>query len=179
MESFSMQGLFQQVKQGFEETAQGEGAAAYSKLATTMADLSTAVREHIQTKTSGDVKTIIGKLQAGQALSSEELSIAKLWIVGAADAYTKHENNVQDWIGELKRIGGEINRLDAAKLEITQAFYVQALLMDAIRVAWDMHHYLEQKARLSLFAESTKELDAEESKILADILSRKLASPDM
>ena len=173
-----MPSLFQRVQQGFEGIAGGGDSATYGKLAHAMSYLKESLREHIQSKTSADIEAIIGKLRSDKAIAPEEMQIVKLWIVGAAESYVTHENNFNDWIAELKRISGEFKRLDAAKLEVAQAFYAQALLMDAIRVAWDVHHYLEQQERLGKFMESTKELDAEERKLLADILARKLASPD-
>ena len=101
-----MQSLFQRVQQGFEGIAEGGDSETYGKLAHAMSVLKESLREHIQDKTSGDIKNIIVKLRSRKALTPDELQIVKLWIVGSAESYVTHEHNCDDWIAELKRIVG-------------------------------------------------------------------------
>lgn len=153
-------------------------AGSYAKVADALSTFETQIREHIQETTKAEIQALTERLRTGAALTSEELALLRLWVVGDAEHYIKFENNFGDWLSELKRVVGEIGRLPEASDSVQNAFQLRALLRDGIRVAWDIYHYLEHKERIDAFDGATHELDQDERKTLVSILQHKLSSKE-
>lgn len=162
-------GLFRQAKEA-------DSAERYAALAEAMSSCEAQLREQMQAAARERLTAVIQKLKTTAPITEEELALIKLWVVGDAESYVKVENSLGEWRGELQRLLGEISQLKSAPLDTHGSFRLRALLRDGLRVAWDVHHFLEHKERVERFNESTRELDREERTVLADILSSKLRS---
>lgn len=96
--------------------------------------------------------------------------------MGDAEYYLKLENNFNDWLLELKRIIGEINKMRDLEPNIENASHLRALLEDGKRVIFDIAFFLEKKERIRNFEEATLEIDREERDLLMKLLRSKLVS---
>ena len=151
---------------------------AYEKLSMIFEKLEEHVRECIQETTSKEIKVVIANLKKGGTLSSDEIAMLRLWIIGDAENYAKYENNYPDWQAELGRLVQEITKLEDENLELAELVRLRALFRDATRVVDDIFYYLEQKDRVERFEEATKEIDPEERAMLIRLLEQKLKSKD-
>jgi len=166
----------QEIARQFQAAGQQPESGSYAKLATVLTALETELREYIQKTTGNDVNMLISKLKTSQALTSAEQELLRQWVVGDAESYVKSEQNVPQWLNELQRIVGELNRLCADALSVGTAFALRGLLRDAIRVVWDVHHYYEHNERLKAFQDSTATLERGERDTLIEILQHKINS---
>jgi hypothetical protein len=139
------------------------------------------IREEIQKTTSEVIKTIISKLRVNNALTSEDLDMVELWIIGDAESYTGMENNFQDWLEEYKRLENIIRNYEGKECTISDMIKLYGVIEDAIRVSYDIAYFLENKKRVERFKSSIKNvtnLDKEARDFLISILIEKLDSSD-
>lgn len=170
--------LSARVNDSFDVAQKNNDAASYQRLATDVSEYEIQLREYIQRITKGEITRIIKKLESQKEINAEELKFIRLWIVGDADYYTKLENNFDDWMAEVKRIIGEINKISIAEPDFEAASRLRAMLEDGKRVMYDIAFFLEKKEREAKFTEATLELDREEKDLLAKLLKSKLASKE-
>jgi len=172
--------LVTQAVQSAQEAGQSGSADAYANAARVWSETEAALREHIQRTTRPNIEAVIRKLRNDQSLTAEEMALVRLWVIGDAESYTRAEQEVHGWMNEVKRLTTALREtVQAAKaMETAPTFHLKALLHDGVRVLWDLHHYLEQQARIKRFQDATQELDAEERRTLIDILVGKIRSPD-
>lgn len=170
--------LSAKINRSFYDAEKNSDSASYQNVATIFSECETQLREYIQEITKGEINRIIQKLESRQDINAEELKFIKLWIVGDAAYYTQMENNFQDWLSEVKRIVGEVNKISATEPDFEQASRLRAILEDGKRVFYDISFFLEKKEREEKFTEATLELDAEEKDLLAKLLKEKLISKE-
>ncbi|MFP4473486.1 MAG: hypothetical protein ACLFPX_06430 [Candidatus Omnitrophota bacterium] len=176
METFNQ--ILEKVKQDYEDVTADGGGNAYSRLSTIFEELDGYMREQMQAMTSQDIKAIISRISAGEDLSSEDLALVKMWIVGDAETYTRLENNVQEWKKELDRLVNEINEMRDKPADVQTAVKLRGLFRDGVRVISDIFFYVEQKDRVARFQEATRQLDAQERALLVDLLEQKMSSKE-
>jgi hypothetical protein len=139
------------------------------------------IREEIQKATSEEIRVIISKLRANNALTSEDLDMIELWIIGDAESYTRMENNFQDWLEEYKRLENIVRSYEGKECTINDLFKLQGVIEDAIRVSYDIAYFLENKKRIERFESAVKNvtnLEKEAKDFLVSILIEKLESSD-
>ena len=161
-----------------QEAIQRKESGAYAKLASLFSETEAESREAPQAITKDDMQRIIATLTGTETISANDHQLIRAWLVGDAETYTKVEKNLSDWLAELQRLMDDIGTMANSRLTLETALHLRALLRDAMRTAWDVHHYLEHAERVVQFDDSTRELDAEERKTLRDILQRKIRSAD-
>ena len=155
--------------------------STFQEAGTVLNDNKNIIREEIQNATSEEIKGIISKLKANRALTSEDMDMIELWIIGDAESYTKMENNLQDWLEEYKRLENIIRNCEGKDCTITDLFKLHGVIEDAIRVSYDIAYFLEDKARIEHFESSVKNvtnLGEETRDFLVNILMEKLGSLD-
>jgi hypothetical protein len=170
--------LSTKINASFDAAQKNNDAASYQRLATDVSEYEIQLREYIQEITKREISRIIQKLENQKEISAEELKFIKLWIVGDAEYYTRLENNFNDWLAEVRRVIGEINKINAAEPDFETASRLRAMLEDGKRVMYDIAFFLEKKERETKFTEATLELDSEEKDLLAKLLKSKLASKE-
>lgn len=173
----SLDQLFEKLKRDFDDANQHDTTGTYAKLAAALTEAEAELREHVQRTTAAEAHAIVQKLDANESITSEDLELIKTWIVGDAASYVAVENNVENWKKDIERIVTELADVSAASLDGRDAARLRALLRDAIRSAWDIHHFLDEKSRVDSFDAATRELDESGRKVLARSLERKLRSP--
>ncbi len=139
------------------------------------------IREEIQKATSEEVKDIISRLNANKELTSEDIDMIELWIIGDAESYTRIENNFQDWLEEYKRLENVIRNYEGNDCTLSDLFKLHGVIEDAIRVSYDIAYFLENKKRIERFESSVKNatsLGKEARDFLVSILMEKLQSSD-
>jgi hypothetical protein len=148
---------------------EAEKSDGYDDLREQLEELETLARKSFQKHE--DCRALVRQLEAGGALTSDEMDTLKLMIIGDADYYLKYDDDFERSEGELKRIVGEIGKLQAGNLDVDGLMHLRVLCKEASSVALPTLHYLEQKERVRKFEEATKDgIDGEAGKALARIV---------
>jgi hypothetical protein len=171
--------LIKGVSQSMQATEAKNTFEEFSQLEMALVKIKQQVRERIQSLTAGDIKAIIGKLESSQPLSAAEQNYVRMWLVGDAEGYLRMENNLKDWLKEFKRLLGALADFEKKEESIPGLVNLHGLLEDAVRVTGSLAHFLEDKERIARFEKAIKSLDSADSKLIAQILQSKLASPEM
>ncbi len=104
----------------------------------------------------------------------------ELLIVGDAEYFLKYENDLEQWKSEIKKLLGEISKLQSADLDVDGLMHLRALCVEVRRVLPDVVYYLDQKERIGKFREATgRPLDPEGYRVLAEIVEEMLLSDKM
>lgn len=169
--------LISDIQESYNLAKDSTDSGAYQKLSVILNNAKNQIRENIQNTTRDDINNIIKKLDRGNDIAPEELSLVKLWLVGDAEYYTKLENNFNDWLAELKRIIDELNNKGELP-DVESSAGLIAEIGDAIRVVHDIIFFLENKERIKSFESSTGNLDKQEKEVLVRLLRNKLTSKE-
>jgi hypothetical protein len=137
------------------------------------------IREAIQKETSKEIKNIIDNLRNKMAISTEELELIKLWIVGDAESYTQMENDFQNWLQEFKRLETVLKEYDNIHCSLNDLFKLHGILQDAIRISYDIANFLDNKERITKFEKAASDVSNLDTNVLVRILTAKLQSPDL
>jgi hypothetical protein len=152
---------------------------AFQQVASILNNNKNDIREAIQKETSTEIKNIIDNLKNKMAISTEELELIKLWIVGDAESYTKMENNFQNWLQEFKRLETVLKEYDNIDCSLNDLFKLHGTLQDAIRISYDIANFLDNKERITKFEKAASNVSNLDTNLLVRILTAKLQSPDL
>ena len=169
-----LKGMSQAMKQ-----AQADNTSeSYGYIATELVKSKNDIRKAIEQVTAGEVAAIIGKLENNQPLNQAEKEMVKLWVVGDAEGYVKMENNFQDWLQEYRRLMDKIADWEGKTGSIRELVEVHGVIEDAVKVADDVAHYLEDRERVARCEAALSNLNAEDNKFIAGLLKSLLTSPE-
>ena len=160
--------------QAFHARARIDDVASYERLTDPIVKLTEALRESYATSIQVQVRAIIDKMSANAALSQADLAQIETFVVGDAEAYTRLENNFQDWIAEINRLVGVLG-----SMRMSDSTWLDALgeVEDLHRVLNDVCNYLQQKERVARFRRTVAEgLTPERTQVLIEIL-KELRAP--
>lgn len=138
--------------------------------------LEATVREMQQSMLSERSKLALKNLRAGRPLSEEEKAILQAVVVGDAESYLRVENNLQDWLNELQRLVGEMERLARSEDE-AHINQLRGVTKDAVRLMPSLRAYMEEKDRLDRFNKAMANLDEPNRQVLAQVVSEMFSSP--
>ena len=178
----------QQVQNSIQETLSTAKQAAgktqshpYQNLDNQIRQLANMAREGFQAQVKPAYPGLLKKLEAGASLTDEEYRLLRLLIVGEADYYIEHENDLQNWHAELDRLLDQIKTLQDTGLQsIDQYLHLQALCHDATRIIPNLVHFYREQERVERFEEATANgINKESGKILADIIKEMMHSDRM
>lgn len=167
--------LIQQL-QSTHAAASIDDAASFERLTDPIVRLTEALHAGYQASIQEQLRSMIAKLQAQAILSPGDLSTLESFIVGDAEAYTRLENNFQDWVGELTRLVGVLGGMSNT---LQGSGWLDALgeVEDAHRVLNDICNYLQQKDRITRFRKTIAAgLTPERTQMLIEIL-KELRTP--
>lgn len=168
-----------QVTSAMENALSSMTDDAFQGVASVLSESKRAAREQLQKETFSKMKEIISKLAHGKQISAGEIALIELWIIGDAKSYEKEENNFNDWVKEYKRLANVLLGYENKTLSVDDLFQLSGLLEDALRLCFDIANFLEKKSRINNFKLAVSDgLDQGERKILVDVLTGKLNSPD-
>jgi hypothetical protein len=167
----------QDITKAMEEAQASMSGESFQKIGSLLSLNNDIVREEIQKETSKDIKIIIDKLKKDKPISTEELKLIKLWIVGDADSYIKMENNFEDWLGEFDRLKAVLRKHEDKESSVSDLYKLQGILQDAVRVCYDIALFLESKERISKFENASRKLTDKDKDTLMKVLTGKLQSP--
>jgi hypothetical protein len=137
------------------------------------------VREKMQAAMAPTVGELITKLKGKEPISSEDLQVARLWIVGDAEAFAKAQSNFDQLVSKFGVLEESLKRCEQRGGSVAELTDVHGLLEEAVRVSYDIAKCLEAKERVRNFEASISEPSKINRQLLADILSRKLESHTM
>ena len=159
--------------QAFHAQAKIDDVGSYERLTDPIVKLTDALREGYAASIQDQVRALIEKMGAN-ALSKADLAQIESFIVGDAEAYTRLENNFQDWIAEITRLVGVLGGMT-----LSGSGWLDALgeVEDLHRVLNDVCNYLQQKERVTRFRRTVAEgLTPERTEMLIEIL-KELRAP--
>ena len=177
-----------QVSTKVKETAEAANQALasdsvsfYQRFDEEIRRLEASAREAFQAQVKQDYKNILNKLENAKPLTESERDMLNLLIVGEAKYYLKHENDLENWRGELARLVEEIEKIEAGGAnDIDSLLHIQALCRDARQILPDITFYYSEKERLARFEKATSgKIDAEKGRILADVIRAMMESDKM
>jgi uncharacterized coiled-coil DUF342 family protein len=153
-------------------------SAGYEAFSFDIGKLESLAREAFQAKMEDYLWPILNKLEQGESLTTAELDMLQLMIVGEAKYYVKSENDVENWKRELERLLQEIEQLQASGLDDIEALmHLRALCREASRVLPDLAFYFREKERLRKFKEATRgAVDRDTRRMLANLVKDMLQS---
>ena len=173
----------EKVKQGVQQAAtqcptinQNTTLAALQQLNQTFTTLYKDLRESIQECTKDEMASLLSKLQNNEDITSQEIELIRLWIIGDAHAYMKMENNYEEWIKEAQRLVEVVKDLSSKKLTPSLMGDLQGVARDATRTLSDIAFYKENLERANKFENSIKNLTADNKLFLAEMLKAKMTS---
>jgi hypothetical protein len=170
---------FQNVTRIMENSLTTMSVETFQQAGSALSEAKNLIRETLQSETASDTKNIIKKLSAGQPLSTAEMNLIRLWIVGDAESYIMMENNLQDWIDEFGRLKKTLADFTDKPSSAEDLFKLQGLLEDAVRISYDIGNFLEKKERVKKFESSISDgLDESEINLLIKVLTAKLQSSE-
>lgn len=169
-----------QVVEGLEalmrEAVSQSSAEGFATLEQQVARFDSTLRELQQVHLRNHTKAVIARLRKREPVSAEDEAVIRAMIVGDAEYYLKHENNLQDWLAELKRLTGEMQRLSRGVSDRTLGD-LRGVVKDAVRLIPNIRAYMEEKARLDQFNDALRRLDNGNRALLIDLLREQLDSP--
>ncbi|HMF43180.1 MAG TPA: hypothetical protein VKQ32_21055 [Polyangia bacterium] len=158
--------------------ARREDIGSFQSLTPRFEDLLGSLRESYQSSVAAPARAVIEKLRRGADPSPDDLALIESFVVGDAEAYTRMENDFQNWLAELTRLVRSLSA-KSGRLEGPTSLDAMGEVQDAQRVLGDICNYLEQAERVARYKRTTsKPLDSEGKAMLAEILERQLASAD-
>jgi len=166
------------ITRAMKQAQADNSSESYSYVATALVQSKNRVRQAIEQATAEAVAAIIGKLEHSQPLTEAEKQTVKLWIVGDAEGYVKMENNFQDWLAEYRRLMDAIADWEGKTGSVQELVEIHGVLEDAIKVADDVAHFLEDRERVVRCETALSSLKAEDNQFIAGMLKSMLDSPD-
>ena len=161
-----------------EQIFMANNSQGYEKLDNAMRNLEALAREAFQEKLKTYYEPIVDKLEAGTPLTKSEYELVKLLIVGEAKYYIEHENDLENWKNETKRLLSEMQNIQADTLDdMDKLLYLRALCHDAMRVVPDLAYYHRERERVERFKQSTQNtIDTAQGKVLAGLINEMMLS---
>ena len=151
--------LYEQARDSERLAVTKPQAGGYAKLAGILTAIDAALREHLQRSTVESVRKVIDRLKSGARLSSEDMRLVELWVVGDAESYQEAEKDVRRWQDDIQRILKEMEVIASPRVTPWDASRMRGLVRDAIRSAWDLDYYYENRERIESFKATTEQLD--------------------
>jgi hypothetical protein len=153
-----------------------DSAESFETLSQQFGRLESSLRERHQLELRERSKAAIARLQKKSPLSGEDEAVIRALVVGDAEFYLKNENNLKDWLNELERLGGEMQRLagDASEAGLAN---LRGVVKDAVRLVPNIRNYMEEKARLDRFNHALANLDDDNRELLVKLLREMQESP--
>ncbi len=170
--------LVKGISQVMQQAAARNSSEEFGQVAVDLVKIKDKVREEIQALTTPAIKAIINKLEHNQGLTPEEKETVKLWVVGDAEGFVELEDTLKDWQQEYRDLTAALQEFEGKPVDLDDLVALHGLLEDAIQVADDLAHFLDDQERLVRFQKAIDNLDAEGSKFVADLLKSELASPN-
>lgn len=150
----------------------------YQRLQTQIYDLEALAREVSQAKLNDLCRPILSKLENDTPLSAQERETVKLLLIGEAEHYLAHEDDLDVWQDELARLFQEINKLQTAGLnDVDTLMRLRAFCREAMRVVPDLAYYFREQERVRKFETASREpLTPEARRVLADLIRAMMTS---
>lgn len=162
------------------QSAAARGTAeAYSRLSTILEELDGYFRESMQNLTEDGIREVIRKLRHGGAITEEDRSLLRLWIIDDAKRYIESEHNFDDWQETLKGLLGEISRYKDREADAATASELRGMMRRTAGVVADIFYYLQQQDRIARFEQVSQDPGPKERSLLIGLLEQKIKSSEL
>lgn len=133
-------------------------------------------REIQQALWADDIEDAIRRLEANEPLSDQCRQAIRAFMISDAEQYLAHENNLESWVDELRRLLADIGER-AGSLDRDSIGALRGVLKDAARLVPDIRNYFEERRRIERFDVATGKLDSPMRKALITLLREQFGSP--
>lgn len=133
-----------------------------------------SIREVQQARRATEARAAIGRLEGHEPLTEADRESIRTLVVGDAEAYIKHKNNLNDWLAELERLSTEMQAM-AGRGDDEVIEDLRGVVKDAVRLLPNIRSYMEEKERLDHFNAALDKLDNSDRQLLAEVLRGMLA----
>ena len=152
--------------------------AAFQDAAQVLNETLDVVREAMQKETAVLISDLIVKLKREERLSADDLKVARMWIVGDAESYTKTQQEFDYFLKRFAALETDLATYERRENSVNELIDAQGVVEEAIRTSYDIAKYLEQKERIANYEAAVKDPSKLNHKVLADLLDRKLRSEE-
>ncbi|MEK6799012.1 MAG: hypothetical protein AABZ12_08620 [Planctomycetota bacterium] len=134
-------------------------------------------REVQQAMWADEARATVRRLEKGEPLTPTDHDVIRAFLISDAQAYLAQENSFNDWIHELNRIVGVLDR-QASAIDRNSVVQLRGVLKDAIRLVPDIRNYLTEKRRVEQFEGALSTLDKSSRELLHRVLTEQLRTPN-
>jgi hypothetical protein len=134
------------------------------------------VRESMQSATAVRIGEIISRLRNEQPIADADLDLARLWIIGDAESYSRMQRDFEQHMEQFTHLQSTLERYERKNNSVKDLVDVHGALEEAIRLSYEIAKFLEHKERVTNFEAAVKDPSKLRYQILADVLVRKLHS---
>jgi hypothetical protein len=167
-----LQGVTEAMSKARATMSDEEFQGVASRLNNAMSD----IREAMQNATAVRIGEIISKLRNEQAITPADLDLARLWIVGDAESYSRMQRDFERHMEEFTLLESILQRYERQQNQVNDLVDAHGVLEDAIHLSYEIAKFLEHKERVTNFEEAVKDPNRLDCQALADVLVRKLHS---
>lgn len=148
----------------------------FQGVASTLNNAMNDVRETMQSVTAVRIGEIVSKLRHEQPISSDDLDLARLWIIGDAESFARMQRDFEQHLEEFTHLQSMLERYERKDNSVEDLVDVHGALEEAMRLSYEIAKFLEHKERVTNFEEAVKNPSQLRYQVLADVLVRKLHS---
>jgi signal transduction histidine kinase len=164
------------INQAAEYAVTHESVEAFEAFEKQLNELQTLVRELQQAMWKTEARAVIKHLEANEPLTTTDTEVIRTFLISDAEHYLAHENNYEEWLGELRRLMADIARR-AGDVKRNTVGDLRGVLKDATRLVPAIRNYLEEKQRVERFQTAMQTVDDTYRNLLIKILAEQLESP--
>lgn len=161
-----------------DDLLNSENPSDYEQTENYTGELKSLSRELLQDRQSESYEGIVGKLEAGEDLSDDEIEQVRALINGVGAVYTQIEDSVKYWKAELEEFQLEIKKvLDDSPIDDEALLELQAFCEEAEKFLPDLRNFYTHKQQVDRLTETLREgYSSEEGHLLAKTIRDKMLS---
>ena len=167
---------FEVLKESGEFALENQTVEDFIDIERQLGDIEATLRELQQSMWAREAKQTIRRLEKNEPLTPVDRDLIRTFIVSDAEHYLAQENNHRDWLGEFRRLLGEMSRR-VNTVDRDSIGALRGVVKDAVRLVPDIRNYLEEQRRVERFDLTQGDLDPQTRGMLARILKEQLTNP--
>lgn len=167
---------FQGVTQAMSKARAAMSDEEFQGVASRLNNAMNGVREAMQSATAVRIGEIISKLRNERPITTDELALARTWIIGDAESYALMQRDFERHMEEFTRLEAVLRQYEQRQNSVDDLVDAHGVLEDAIHLSYEIAKFLEHKERVTNFEKAVADPGHLDQQALADVLVRKLHS---
>ncbi len=168
------------VKEG-KESLNIDNSEAFERLDLHIRSLEALARETFQLQFRQEYRSVVGKLENGEALNDSDKELLSQLIIAEAKGYVKYEKAYENWKDDVARLLSDLQVIQQrGGTSSEDLLHIQAICRDLRAVLPDLTFYLRERERVQSYEKNDLEaLSPELKKLLAEIVTAMMTSSKM